>query len=258
MSPASWMPWVACLGLGAAGVGLAVQNRDLARRLEALEALPASASPRDVAPPEGEGPTLVVGGGPASKAELEALGRELQALRKQVAAGGSASATPGAPGAGSAAFEQGVRDVLARVSEEPEFKSKVAAAAAPATLPHKPTFAALAEHLALDASQEKDFRQDLEDMQGSLFALLAEQRPDGRVLLEELGSADQLPEGDPKRTQVFLDLFQLKIPGTEETYVARAVRLATDFRRRTDAYLKDAQRSRFAGLDVDLFGVKMN
>lgn len=260
MPVSTWLPWVACLGVGAVGLTLAAQNRELARRIEALESVPASAPERAsaAAGTESAGPSLVVGGGPVSKAALEALKRELALLHERVGAVAKAGAGTGGASAGSSAFEQGVRDVLARVSDEPEFKQKVAAAATSGALPHKPTFAALAEHLALDASQENDFRHDLEDMQGSLFALLSERRLDGRVLLEEIGAADQLPEGDPKRTLVFLDLFQLKIPGTEETYVARAVELASAFRKRTDAYLKPEQRSRFGGLDVDLFGVKFN
>ncbi len=260
MTVSTWLPWIACLGVGAVGFTLAAQNRELARRLEALEAAPSAAPGRasPAAGTESAGPSLVVGGGPVSKVELEALKRDLAALHERVGAAAKAGSGTSGAAAGSAAFEQGVRDVLARVSDEPEFKQKVAAAATSGVLPHKPTFAALAEHLALDGNQENDFRRDLEDVQGSLFALLSERRPDGRVLLEEVGAADQLPEGDPKRTQVFLDLFQLKIPGTDETYIARAIQLAGDFRKRTDAYLKPEQRSRFAGLDVDLFGVKMN
>jgi hypothetical protein len=193
------------------------------------------------------------------KADLDALAKQVQELRTQVVATSRPTAGgAGAPAPGSAAFELGVRDVLARVQDEPEFKAKIAAAGGPATLPKKPTFGALAEHLGLDANQQKDFRRDLEDVQGALFALLSEKRPDGRVLMEEIVAVEGLPEGDPKRASTFLELFTLKIPGTEETYVARAVALTTAMRANTQRYLRPEQSSRFAALDVDLFGVKMD
>jgi hypothetical protein len=258
MATAAWIPWTLALGLGATSVAAFLQGRDHARRLETLESMPTAPVPRAPGAP-GEGPSLVVGGGPAFKADLDTLAQEVKELRARLAAGAKPG-TGGAGGAapGSAAFELGVRDVLARVQDEPEFKAKVAAAGGAQTLAKKPTFGALAEHLALDANQQRDFRRDLEDIQGSLFALLSEKRPDGRVLMEEIVAVESLPEGDPKRATVFLELFTLKIPGSEETYVARAVTLATNLRTNAQRYLRPEQQSRFASLDVDLFGVKMD
>lgn len=258
MAAAAWIPWSVALALGATSIASFAQGRDLARRLEVLESLPAPVPARE-AGASVEGPSLVVGGGPALKADLEALAGEVKDLRARLAVAPKAGpGGGGGPAPGSAAFELGVRDVLARVQDEPEFKAKVAAAGGAQPLPKKPTFGALAQHLALDANQQRDFRRDLEDIQGSLFALLSEKRPDGRVLLEEVTAVESLPEGDPKRATVFLELFTLKIPGTEETYVARAVTLATGLRTNAQRYLRPEQQSRFASLDVDLFGIKMD
>jgi hypothetical protein len=248
----AWIPWTLALGLGAVSVGAWTETRALERRLAALEsAAPVAAAAPEAAP--AEGPTLLAGAAPATQKQVEALVREVAVLREQVKGVGG---TRGSGPTGEA-FEAAVRDVLDKAQGEPAFRGKVAAAVGPA-LPNKPTFGALAQHLGLDTNQQRDFRRDLEDMQGALFALLAEKRPDGRVLMEEIAAAESMPPNDPKRTQVFLDLFTLKIPGTEETYVARAVTLASGFREQTRRYLAVEQHDRFARLEVDLFGVKMD
>lgn len=259
MTLSSMAAALAFLGLGGASIGLYVQNRDLARRVDEL-ALPASAALERPPVPGAEGPMLQ--GSQVSPSDFASLRQTVDALAARVQ-GQEARAAKSGPGAasgavGSEAFEQGVRAVIDRVQEEPTFKEKVAQAAGKPALDKKPTFGALASYLALDGTQESAFRNDLEDVQGELFALLAERRPDGRVLLDEIGKADTLPPNDPKRTEVFLDLFKLKIPGTEQTYVERAVALGAGFRTKTDAYLRQDQRERFGAVEVDLFGVKMN
>jgi hypothetical protein len=254
---------VAILGLAGAGTALHLENRDLARRLDDLSLQVATVPEHPLASgPEGRGGASgpVLEGTPATRAEVADLRSALEAVASRVTAQEKrAGAAPGAPGAfDGEAFEQSVRAVLERVQEEPTFKEKVAQAAGKPALENKPTFGALAKYLALDESQETTFRRDLEDVQGELFALLADRRPDGRVLLEEIAAAETLPANDPKKTEVFLDLFKLKIPGTEQTYVEKAVALATSFRKKSDGYLRPEQRERFAAVQVDLFGVKLN
>ncbi len=259
-APTTLLAWSAVLALGGASAALYARSRDLERRLDALSAEAPGAGSRDPVERAVGAPTLE--GAPADRVEVAGLREQVEALERRVAgAEQRLSAGPG-PGAATAAdpaaFEQGVRDVLERVQREPEFKAKVAEAAGRPILEKKPTFGALAKHLSLDASQETSFRRDLEDVQGSLMALLAETRPDGRVLLEEIGRVEALPEGDPQRARVFLDLFKLQSPGTEQTYVEKALELAVTFRRKTEAYLRPEQRERFQATDVDLFGVRMN
>lgn len=260
MSATSVLTVGALLGLGGVSAALYSQNRDLSRRLDEVAAALGRPVERAAAPaPAHEGPTLQ--GAPATLAEVTALRRQLEAQLEQMAARVTSqekkSAAAGAAG-GAVDFETGVRDVLSKVQDEPAFKQKVAEAAGKPAIDKKPTFAALSQHLTLDGTQEAAFRRDLEDIQGSLFALLSETRPDGRVLLEEIQKSEALPEGDPGRMNVFIDLVKLKIPGTEQTYLERAVDLAVGFRKKADAYLTPEQRQRFATLDVDLFGVKMN
>jgi hypothetical protein len=262
MTTSSLVAALAFLGLGGASIGLFVQNRDLAKRVDEL-ALQAPAVAEHVPAAPADGAILEgAAGSPATQAEVASLRQSVDALAARVQsqeARSGKSAPGGATGAvGSEAFEKGVREVLDRVQEEPTFKEKVAQAAGKPALDKKPTFGALSTYLALDGTQETSFRHDLEDVQGELFALLAERRPDGRVLIDEIAKSEALPPNDPKRTEVFLDLFKLKIPGTEQTYVERAVSLASSFRKKADGYLRQDQRERFGAVEVDLFGVKMN
>ena len=260
MSTSMVIAAVAFVGLAGAGVGLYVQNRDLSARLDEMAVQTASARVEQDKARFETAPTLQ--GTPATHAEVVDLRQALDAVAARLAAQEKRIGKPGpegaAPGYAGEAFEQGVRAVLERVQEEPVFKKKIAEAAGKPAIEKKPTFAALSQYLALDGTQEITFRHDLEDAQGELMALLADRRPDGRVLLEEIGQSEALPPNDPKRTEVFLDLFRLKIPGPEQTYVERAVALASTFRKKADAYLKAEQREKFASADLDLFGVKMN
>jgi hypothetical protein len=262
MSTSSVLAVAAFLGLAGAGAALYVQNRDLARRLDDLKLEVARVPERPpVAEPMGRGDTggPVLEGATASRAEVADLRRTLETVAQRVtAAEQRAGAAPGAPGAATGeAFEQGVREVLNRVQEEPTFKAKVAEAAGKPALDKKPTFGALSQYLALDETQQASLKSDLQDIQGELMALLADRRPDGRVLLEEIAASEALPPNDPKRMNVFLDLVKLKIPGTEQTYVEKLVALSAAFRKKADGYLKPEQQARFAAVDIDLFGVQM-
>lgn len=262
MTTSSVLAVAAILGLAGGGVALYVQHRELGRRLDELKLEVARVPERPAAAQPGEradagGPVLE--GATASRAEVADLRQALAAVAERVTAAEKRSgAPPGAAGlTGGEAFEQGVREVLSRVQDEPTFKAKVAEAAGKPALDKKPTFNALSQYLALDESQQTSLRSDLQDIQGELMALLADRRPDGRVLLEEIGAAESLPPNDPKKTAVFLDLFKLKIPGTEQTYVEKAVALSLAFRTKAAGYLKPEQQARFAAVEVDLFGVQM-
>jgi hypothetical protein len=262
MTTSSVLAVAAFLGLAGAGTALYVQNRDLARRLDELKLEVARVPER---PPAADGKERGDTGGPvlegatASRAEVADLRRALAAVADRVTAAETrAGAAPGQAGAaGGEAFEQGVREVLHRVQDEPAFKAKVAEAAGKPAIDKKPTFGALSKYLTLDETQATSFRRDLEDVQGELMALLADRRPDGRVLLEELAASEALPPNDPQRAAVFLDLFKLKIPGTEQTYVERAVSISLAFRKKADGYLKPEQQALFAAVEIDLFGVQM-
>jgi hypothetical protein len=256
MTPATWFALAALATAGSAALLLGAENRELARRLDALEAAPSVAA-RPVA--DGDAPALSGEGSLATRRELDDLSARVTELARRPVPAASPAGASGAP------LERRVEEALAKQLEGDEFQRRIDEAAQKAAeksgkpaIEKKPTFAALSTYLSLDSAQEGDFRRDLEDVQGSLMALLAERRPDGRVLLEEIGAVDALPESDPKRVEVFLDLFQLKIPGTDETYVARAITLALDFRKRTSAYLRADQSARFASADIDLFGVRLN
>jgi hypothetical protein len=54
------------------------------------------------------------------------------------------------------------------------------------------------------------------------------------------------------------DLVQWKIPGSEETYIQRAVALAADFRTRAADYLRPEQATRLGSFDLDLFGITLD
>ena len=100
--------------------------------------------------------------------------------------------------------------------------------------------------------------KDLQEIQQELFALLSEERDDGVEPLELIAKAEELKEGDPKRAETFMKLFTLKIPGGEDTYMQRAVKLGTSFRKRIDEYLRPAQLEILNSIDVDWFSVKFN
>ena len=112
--------------------------------------------------------------------------------------------------------------------------------------------------LELDVTQEDALRTDLLELKEGFLAIISMERDDGVVLLEEIQKVEQLPEHDPKRAQTFMQIFTLKIPGTEESYVKRLVEMTSSMRKKTEAYLRPEQVQRFNSLDVDLLGVELD
>lgn len=257
---------VAWLALGT-GVGVVlVRQRDLSQRLDAMEVARESETPAPAAAP-------LAGG----KEVLEARARLDEAVRKAEAAldegrklrsdhdrlvatvmatpEGSRPAEPTTfverPG-----FEDAVRGVIDRYATEHKFRETVKKAAGP-LVPKKPAFVELAKALKLSEPQASRLEQDVRSIQQELFELLQSPREDGVVPLEEIQQAEQYPEGDPKRTEAFLKLVKLTIPGTQETYMERAVALVSRVKASTKAYLDDGQRGVLDTLDLDWFGIRM-
>ena len=246
--------------LAGGGIALYVQNQDLEERIQGLQKPPAAVTRTEPAPTGG--PTLQAAA--ATKAEvkvmLDTLGEftsRVSAQEKRLADLTAAAAAKGGTAAGPA-FEDAVRDVVIRMADEPDFKSKIALAAGNPIIDKKPTIGALSKALSLDTTQETRFREDLKDAQLELFAVLSEERADGTVPMSEIQKSMEYPEHDPRRAEAFLSLFKQKIPGSEETYMERAIALATGFRKKTSEYLRPEQTDVFNRLDVDLFGVKMD
>jgi hypothetical protein len=267
------MRFVAVL-LGVFAVGLVVATFRLARdqaaldeRLRTLEA--ARAAPR-AAPEAAEGeptsadrPALDGREGTEEAAPLREAVADLadrvarQEARVQEVA--RVVVEGSAPSLGRPEFEDAVRDVVGRLLADTSFRPKVAAAAKAGEVPKKPHLDVLAKALALDDAQKRRFREDLQDVQGQLLTVLSEPAADGGATwLERIAAVEQQPEGDPRRAQVFVELLKAKVPGGEQTFLERAVELATEFRRRTGEYLRPDQSESFARMDVDLFGVKMD
>jgi hypothetical protein len=76
--------------------------------------------------------------------------------------------------------------------------------------------------------------------------------------MEKIVAVEEKPESDPGRAQLFLTLMKAQVPGSDKTFLEKAVDLATEFRRRAGEYLRPDQAATFARMDVDLFGVKLD
>ena len=50
----------------------------------------------------------------------------------------------------------------------------------------------------------------------------------------------------------------MKIPGGEETYMQRAVKLTTSFRSKADKYLRTEQKEILNSVEVDWFSIKFD
>ena len=111
--------------------------------------------------------------------------------------------------------------------------------------------------LKLSSAQSARFEEDIRGIQQELFTILQVPRDDGVAPLEEITQAEQYPDGNPKKAEVFLKLFKLTIPGTQETYVERALALVGRVKKSTEAYLDDGQRELLNTIDLDWFGIKM-
>lgn len=267
MARSHLFPWLLGAALALAVGVLALRTGDLAGRLDALE----SGAP-PVAPgpglPDGRGseplgadataagPGLLGAGGARRLAEvaagLEALGVRLAALEAGPAA------APAAFDATAPAFEEGVRRVALRLAQE-DVAFRLALATADRTrLGKDPPFARLARALELDAAQEDRFRKGIQGIQAELFQVLSEPRDDGVAPLERLQEAEGLPAADPRRAQLFVELFTQAIPGSDETYLERATALAAGFRARAREWLSVRQQELLDAVEVNLFEVKFD
>ena len=124
-------------------------------------------------------------------------------------------------------------------------------------VPKKPKFEQLSKALNLTDAQGVRFGDDIRAVQQELYNILQVPRSDGTVPFDEIAMADQYPEGSPKKAEVFLKLFKLKIPDSEETYLEHAMTLVQRVREATKNYLDEGHRSTLDGIDLDWFGIQM-
>jgi hypothetical protein len=245
------------LGLAAAVVFLHGRTRALEERLADVEAR-STPAPR-AAPEAGEEPRGQrepeprLEGLPSTQVELERISRTVAELSERVGRAGDAAA--GATG--TPPTDRQVEEAVERLLEDDGFRKRLVEAARGKKLPKKPHIDLLTKALELDDGQARRFREELQAAQGELLALLSEKRADGLVPLEDVMKAEALPEGDPERERLWLKLLKLQIPGSEQTYVERAVEIAGAFRTQAATYLRADQQERFLHLGVDLFEVRI-
>jgi hypothetical protein len=258
---------LALLAAGAVGITLHGQNQDLEERVARLEIETGSAEAPDPGAGEGGAAATTLRGSRTAR-EVAELRRMTNALVqrvdenetrfKSILEGDAAAGKEGALALRTPAFGEAVREVvLDMAGNDVAFRSKVGTADRTKIAKNSP-FAKLAEVLELDASQESQMSKDLQGIQTELFGILSEERDDGVVPMELIAKAESLPQNDPGRAEMFVKLFTLKIPGEEETYMQRAVKLQADFRTKTKTYLRPAQLEIWNGLDVDLFSIKFD
>ncbi|MHC5011419.1 MAG: hypothetical protein ACYTG6_10775, partial [Planctomycetota bacterium] len=247
--------------LTASIVFLYAGNRALEERVRFLESEPAAREP--VAP----GPETPVLSGTAVHREVTGLREDVAALAERVSAtetrvgdasrSGAEGAPAGALDLSSPAFDEAVRDVVLDLTGDVAFRSRLGLDGS-SSLGKDPPFAKLAEALKLDGVQEEALREEIGDLQASLLDVLQTPRPDGIVPLEEIQRAESLPEHDPERAAIFFRLFSKQVPGTEETYLQRAIALTRGFRERVVRHLGREQVEIFQSLDVNYFEVKLD
>ena len=249
------------LSLGV-GVTLYQRNQELEQRLAAVEGLRVSLG-EDARAASETAPGLSGGGLARDVAELQALSdglaRRLETVER---APPSKAAVPvgeqAAALAASATFTDAVRDVvLEMATNDVDFRARIGTRDR-TEIPKNAPFSRVADALQLDASQEDRLGKDLQAMQQELFTLLQEERDDGVNPLEVIAKAESLKEGDPKKGELFIQLFTMKIPGAEETYMQRAVKLQTEFRKKTLTYLRPEQNELWDAMKVDWFSIKFN
>ncbi len=256
---------VSLLSLGvAAGAGFYLhgENADLKDRLAALE------GPFD---DEGE---AAASGAPGATLRGASTRRELAQLRRltntltdrmgamekaaaDVPAGAAAALSAGAL-AEKPEFTDAVREVvLDMATNDVDFRARVGGDQRTKLAKNSP-FTKVAETLKLDASQEAQMSKDLQEMQGELFAVLSEERDDGVVPMEMIAKAEELKQGDPKRGEYFMKLFTLKIPGSEETYMQRAMKMGGAYRKKIETFLRPQQIEILNAVEIDWFSIKFN
>jgi hypothetical protein len=224
----------------------------------ALEAAAAEAPAAPVAAAPG-----LQGAGPARDlAEVrrlaQTLGERVDRLETDATARGAAATPDVARLVALPAFSEAVRSqVLDMAAHDVDFRSRVGTGRRD-KLPRNAPFAQVAETLQLDASQEAQMSKDLQETQQGLYAVLSEERADGVVPMDLIARAEKLPPNDPRRAATFVQLFTLKIPGGEETYMQRAVKLQQGFRKKIEAYLRPRQLELLDAVEIDWFSVKFD
>ena len=259
--------WFAIAG----GVGfVAVRQARLSDRLDALDAAertrvetPAEGGTGDGAVAEVARKVATLEGRVTQQAEaLPKIEGETQRLwaelgRAPVAKDGEAAAKPVDPAAlaGDPNFEDAVRGVVDKYVLEKKFKDAIQKATGP-LVPKKPAYGDLAKALALKPDQAERFAQDIQGIQHELFDLLSVPRSDGVVPMEEIQQAEQYPEGSPQKAAVFLKLFRLTIPDTQETYIERAISLVQRVKEQAKSYFEEGQYQTLDSIDLDYFGIR--
>lgn len=256
---------VAWVVLGGGVAAVLAGQADVRNRLDkveraAREAPAAEAAMGGETPPAPDPEVLVLKGrvDAAAKqaAEVDEVKKEIQRLWAEWLKSSEPNAVAAEGIAKDPRFEEAVKGVIDRYVMERKFREQIQKASGP-LVPKKPTFDQLAKALDLKPPQADRFATEISGIQQELFELLSMPRADGIVLLDEIQQVEQYPENSPKRAEVFLKLFKLTIPGTEETYVERAVEMASRVREGTKAYFDAGQYDTLASLDLDWFGIKM-
>jgi hypothetical protein len=246
-------------GLGFVLVG----QKEAAKRLEAVETARAGAPSSDgaaAADPQKEARIATLEGQLKAtesrrQTELGDVRKEVQKLWAEFLRAPEGGAAAGkAPS--DAAFEEALRGVVDRYAMESKFRDTIQKATGP-VVPKKPQFDQLSRALKLRPEQASRFQEEIRGIQTELYQLLQLPRADGVALWDEIMQAEQFPEGSPKKSEVFLKLFKLTIPDTQETYVERAVALASRVKEGTHAYFDTDQTATLDSLDLDWFGIKI-
>lgn len=246
-----------------ASIWLAGENADLRTRLASLETATGTADASGTDDADG-GPGLRGATVRRDVAELKGTAdalmvrmERLESEAKTRATSPSAVATDSQPLASRTDFGDAVREVvLDMASNDVDFRARVGTRDR-SKLKDEP-FARVAETLKLDASQEAAMAKDLQEIQQELFSLLAEERADGVVPMEMIAKAEELKDGDPRKQEVFIKLFTMKIPGGEETYMQRAIKLTSGFRSKADKYLRTEQKELMNAVEIDWFSIKFD
>ncbi len=265
MSAMNWILGVAVLALAGGAFVLHTQNSDLTERLTSLEAR-LMVGP-DGAAAEGAGAAQLDAGGAGVQVNADRIqalevdvAKAAQALEKlerlDPAEFAAAMEKSGGAALDPKLLEQKIREGVMDMAGDVHFRTKLGLRGSP-NLPKKPAFGQLAEALRLDANQEDRLRKDLMAFKEDFFAIISEERSDGVVPLEEIAKAEELGPNDPGRAQIFIKLFTLKIPGSDETYMQRLGDMTTEFRKGVKDYLRDDQNEIFNAIEVDYLGVEM-
>jgi hypothetical protein len=247
----------AALGAGVAFV--AVRQGDIDRRLDAADkSAVAGAAGTASPPPDAEWAVLkgrVETSERAAASQVEEIRKEIQRLWAEWLRSPEGG-TKSADWTNDPKFDDAVRGVVDRYAMERKFRETIQKASGP-LVPKKPSFEQLAKALELKPSQAEKFAGEIRAIQMELYEILSMPRADGVALMEEIQQAEQFPEGSPKKVETFLKLFKLTIPNTEETYVERAIFLASRVKEGTKDYFEPGQYDTLSTLDLDWFGIRM-